>query len=286
MTTNTISLEEQVASLTKIVESIIASLRQRDKQINFMMKRIIDLTQKSLRMSPNCQPSKFQQFDGKGNPRQHVGHFMETCNNVKTDGDLMVKQFVRTLKENALGWYTDLEPRIIDSWEQHEPHENGKMNQDYIHHWRNLSLNWKERLSKSLALNICIQGMNWGLCYFLQGIKPKSFEGLTIQVHDKELSMMIAGNLEPLVQDLKKGKKKQETYKGEKKYLFPDFDVASMLEELLKNKLIQLPKMKPLKKADKLDNPNYCKYHRLISHSQNHILKGLIIRGCLKIINL
>ncbi|TYI29473.1 hypothetical protein ES332_A05G318900v1 [Gossypium tomentosum] len=257
MTTNTISLEEQVASLTKIVESIIASLRQRDKQINFMMKRIIDLTQKSLRMSPNCQPSKFQQFDGKGNPRQHVAHFMETCNN----------QFVRTLKENALGWYTDLEPRIIDSWEQHE---------HYIHHWRNLSLNWKERLSKSLALNICIQGMNWGLCYFLQGIKPKSFEGLTIQVHDKELSMMIAGNLEPLVQDLKK----------EKKYLFPDFDVASMLEELLKNKLIQLPKMKPLKKADKLDNPNYCKYHRLISHSQNHILKGLIIRGCLKIINL
>ncbi|TYJ36488.1 hypothetical protein E1A91_A05G310000v1 [Gossypium mustelinum] len=191
MTTNTISLEEQVASLTKIVESIITSLRQRDKQINFMMKRIIDLTQKSLRMSPNCQPSKFQQFDGKGNPRQHVAHFMETCNNVKTDGDLMVKQFVRTLKENALGCLL--------------AHENGKMNQDYIHHWRNLSLNWKERLSKSLALNICIQGMNWGLCYFLQGIKPKIFEGLTIQVHDKELSMMIAGNLEPLVQDPKKG---------------------------------------------------------------------------------
>ncbi|MBA0775943.1 hypothetical protein Gotri_011025 [Gossypium trilobum] len=120
-------------------------------------------------MSPNCQPSKFHQFDGKGNPRQHVAHFMETCNNVGTCGDLMVK---------------------------------------------NLSLNWKERLSKYSALDMCIQGMNWGLCYFLQGIKPKTFEGLAIQAHDKELSMMIAGNLEPLVQDPKKGKEKQETHKG------------------------------------------------------------------------
>ena len=66
------------------------------------------------------QPPKFNQFDGRGNPKQHVAHFIETCNNSGTDGDLLVKQFVRTLKGIALDWYTDLLLESIDSWEQME----------------------------------------------------------------------------------------------------------------------------------------------------------------------
>ena len=73
-----------------------------------------------LKMPPNYQPPKFQQFDGKGNPRQHVAHFVETCNNAGTDGDLLVKQFVRSLKGNAFDWYTDMKPSSINSWEQLE----------------------------------------------------------------------------------------------------------------------------------------------------------------------
>ena len=71
-----------------------------------------------LRMPQNYQPPKFQQFKGKGNPRQLVAHFVETCNNARTYGDLMVKQFVRSLKGNAFDWYTDLVPGSIDSWNQ------------------------------------------------------------------------------------------------------------------------------------------------------------------------
>ncbi|KAL0285087.1 UNVERIFIED_CONTAM: hypothetical protein Sangu_2794200 [Sesamum angustifolium] len=48
----------------------------------------------SLKMLMGYQPPKFQQFDGKGNPKQHVVHFVETCNNVRTYGDHLVKQFV------------------------------------------------------------------------------------------------------------------------------------------------------------------------------------------------
>ena len=66
------------------------------------------------------QPLKFQQFDGKGNPKQDITHFIETCNNAGTDGDLLTKQFVRTLRGNAFDWYTDLEPKSIESWEQME----------------------------------------------------------------------------------------------------------------------------------------------------------------------
>ena len=42
-------------------------------------------------MTVGYQPPKFQSFDGKGNPKQHVTYFVETCNNASTDGDLLVK---------------------------------------------------------------------------------------------------------------------------------------------------------------------------------------------------
>jgi len=45
----------------------------------------------ALCMPRSYQPPKFQQFNGKGNQKQHVAHFIETCNNAGTDGDLMVK---------------------------------------------------------------------------------------------------------------------------------------------------------------------------------------------------
>ena len=74
----------------------------------------------ALRMPHGYQPPKFNQFDGKGNPKQHVAHFIETCSNAGTEGDRLVKQFVRTLKGIAFDWYTDLESESIDNWQQME----------------------------------------------------------------------------------------------------------------------------------------------------------------------
>ncbi|KAL0428073.1 UNVERIFIED_CONTAM: hypothetical protein Slati_2982100 [Sesamum latifolium] len=74
----------------------------------------------NLKMPMGYQLSKFQQFDGKGNPKQHVAHFIKTCNNAGTYDDHLVKQFVRSLKGNAFDWYTDLEADSIDGWEQLE----------------------------------------------------------------------------------------------------------------------------------------------------------------------
>ncbi|KAJ9684820.1 hypothetical protein PVL29_017013 [Vitis rotundifolia] len=55
----------------------------------------------NLRMHVGYQPPKFQSFDKKGNPKQYVAHFIETCNNVGIDGDLLVEQFVHSLRGNA-----------------------------------------------------------------------------------------------------------------------------------------------------------------------------------------
>lgn len=52
----------------------------------------------------------------------------------------------------------------------------------------------------------------------------------------------------------------------EKTYLFLDSDVASMFEELLKMKFIELPEMKRPNEASMVNDPNYCKYYRLLGH--------------------
>jgi len=53
----------------------------------------------NLKMPTGYQPPKLQHFDGKGNPKQHVAHFIETCNNAETYGDHLVKQFVRSFSQ-------------------------------------------------------------------------------------------------------------------------------------------------------------------------------------------
>ena len=56
-------------------------------------------------MSKGYQPPKIQQFDGKGNLKQHIAHFINTCNATGAYDDYLVTEFVRSLKENAFYWY-------------------------------------------------------------------------------------------------------------------------------------------------------------------------------------
>ncbi|KAA0051896.1 retrotransposon gag protein [Cucumis melo var. makuwa] len=65
-----------------------------------------------------------------------------------------------------------------------------------------------------------------------------------------------------------------------KVYPFPDSDVADMLEQLIEKQLIQLPECKRPEQAGKVDDPNYCKYHRVISHpiEKCFVLKELILK--------
>ena len=55
-----------------------------------------------MRIPNGYQPPKFLQFDGKGNPKQHIAHFVETCENVGTQRGLIVKQFVPFAQEECL----------------------------------------------------------------------------------------------------------------------------------------------------------------------------------------
>ena len=51
-----------------------------------------------------------------------------------------------------------------------------------------------------------------------------------------------------------------------KEYPFLDYDVSEIFDELLELKLIDLQEMKLPDEAAKTNDPNYCKYQRLVSH--------------------
>jgi len=75
---------EQIQSL--IANAVKAQLGEGSHKIHLYTKpntKRID----ALRMSHGYQPPKFNQFDGKGNPKQHVAHFIETCSNAGTERD-------------------------------------------------------------------------------------------------------------------------------------------------------------------------------------------------------
>ncbi|KAA0051508.1 ty3-gypsy retrotransposon protein [Cucumis melo var. makuwa] len=228
------------------------------------------------------QPPKFQQFDGKGNAKQHIAHFVETCENAGSKEDKLFRQFVRSLKGNAFEWYIDLESEVIDSWEQ-------------------LEKEFLNRFYSIRPVELCTQGMHWGCLYILQGIKSRTFEELATRAHDMELSIVSRGTKDFPVPEIRKDKEtniaekvvkstvkesmvvntiplkfsKRKEGRAEKKD-----DGSERRQQLLEKQLIQLSECKRPEQAGKLDNPNYCKYHQVISHSVEKcfMLKELIPR--------
>ncbi|TYK00346.1 retrotransposon gag protein [Cucumis melo var. makuwa] len=227
-------------------------------------KRINDL-----RMPVGYQPPKFQQFDKKDNPKQHIAHFVKTCENAGSRGDQLVKQFVQSLKGNAFEWYTDLEPEVIDSWEQ----------------LKTMFLNCFYSTGRVISMMELTNTKQWkgdrGAKDFLV---PKIRSDKNEINETKKITNSVI-NESMVVQEttLKSFSKRKETkverkHDGDEKRCptlrerqekvdqFLDFDVADMLEKLLEKQLIQLPECKRPEQVEKVDDPNYCKYHWIISH--------------------
>ncbi|KAH7848143.1 hypothetical protein Vadar_034268 [Vaccinium darrowii] len=85
---------------------------------------------------------------------------------------------------------------------------------DYINRWRAISLDCKDRLSELSSVEMCMNGMHWGLLYILQEIKPKTFEELATRAHDMEISIANHGGKNP--PNLEKPSDKRDVKKGDK----------------------------------------------------------------------
>ncbi|KAL0447765.1 UNVERIFIED_CONTAM: hypothetical protein Slati_1904400 [Sesamum latifolium] len=165
---------EELIPIDQLKEFIMGTIQNKlDGSTKSFMTYVKPYTRRidNLKMPAGCQPPKFQQFDGEDNPKQHVAHFIETCNDAGTYGDHLHR---RTIS-------------MIELTNSHQWEEESVV--DYIDRWRNLSLNCKDRLSEASTIEICIQGMHWGLCYILQGVKPKTFEELATRAYAIEITL-------------------------------------------------------------------------------------------------
>ncbi|GAV57644.1 LOW QUALITY PROTEIN: hypothetical protein CFOL_v3_01181, partial [Cephalotus follicularis] len=241
-----------------------------------------------LRMPLGDQPQKFQLFDIIGSPKQHVAHFIKTCNKAATYGDSTVGI-----------------PKLANTKQRKD-----ELVVDYIERWRNLVLNCKERISEASFINMCVQGMHWGLLYSIKSNMPLSFEELATRAHDLELQIARRRSefqLSPEKKELKKYVKKEGKFEKskeamtittspiqispkkngkltlkeleEKDYPFLDYEVPDILDQLLKQKVIELPTPKCPEEARRVNDPKYCRYH-IVSHplEKCFILKDLILQ--------
>ncbi|KAM1168097.1 hypothetical protein FF1_030016 [Malus domestica] len=88
--------------------------------------------------------------------------------------------------------------------------------------------------------------------------------------------------------EIKRGEppRTQERYKStlreleQKAYPFPDSDMDARLDDLLEKKVIKLPEYKRPEEMNRINDPKYCKYHRIVSHpvGKCFVLKELIMK--------
>ncbi|KAA0037365.1 retrotransposon gag protein [Cucumis melo var. makuwa] len=102
-----VALREEMQTRETTESSQTPVVKAGDKGKNVSYTKRID----NLRMLLGYRPLKLQQANVNGNSKQYITHFIETFENAGSKGDQLVRQFVRSLKENAFEWYKELNPK-------------------------------------------------------------------------------------------------------------------------------------------------------------------------------
>ncbi|KAK3034089.1 hypothetical protein RJ639_034069 [Escallonia herrerae] len=127
MMTSAISLEEQLAVMSHAIEKLTKMVKEKDFQIaNLMNKLESKKSEKSKSGDVGDADEALKQDDTNEHPNASTssGYKDKETKSISvaslTERDLLVKQFVRSLKGNAFDWYTDLELESIDCWKEME----------------------------------------------------------------------------------------------------------------------------------------------------------------------
>ncbi|KAH0685647.1 hypothetical protein KY285_016208 [Solanum tuberosum] len=233
-------MEQTIGALKKSIDDknlqiaqLISKLdlyNSRETHHNLTSKKLIlilppsQLTLKGLLMPTGYQPPKLQQFDRRGNPRQHIAHFVETCNSAELatrahDMELSIASHRNTSHV--------LDPRKDDT---------------------NLKETLEYTTNESMAVTTTSTKAS-----MIQKLKEFAVHQQTREVKNRSTLKELQA----------------------KEYPFSDSDVHAILDGLLTKKVIVLPESKRPKKSNKVDDPMYCKFHRIIGH---HTTKCFILK--------
>ncbi|KAL4651247.1 hypothetical protein ACB092_01G145500 [Castanea dentata] len=212
--TNTTSLEEQVSTIAQTLEELMKFMKEREALRDAQITLLMDKMGNTSGLNREDESSRLNQT--------HNDKIESSTKdlNFSTDGQASIayaKPYTQRIDllrmpQNYQPPNTRHTVSMIELTNSKQWKEEPVI--DYIQRWRNLSLDCKDQLSEASAIEMCIQGMNWGISYILQGIKPKTFEELATRAHDMELSIVSNGHQGPPVQEPHKGRERQDTRKG------------------------------------------------------------------------
>ncbi|CAB4319825.1 unnamed protein product [Prunus armeniaca] len=184
----------------------------------------------------------------------------------------------------------------------------GKNANDFIMRWRSLNLQCPEKITEQSAVQMCYNNLIPDIATFVAIAEPQSFDALVSKASnvERQIARQKSASQKNQFREKKNDKKsakgeslatfvktekkndkgqskdppKRLTLKERKKvkYSFDDEDVEEIFDQLLASKGITLPESKRPAEANKTNDPKYCRYHRLISHTLKdcYILKDKI----------
>ncbi|KAI5317664.1 hypothetical protein L3X38_037371 [Prunus dulcis] len=242
--------------------------------------------------SKGYQRPIFDKFDGISSlPHEHLAHFYSACGETSQSDALLVRQVVQSLKGSAFTWYTQLPPGSILTWDDMQKaflaqfvsskkkvsimdlaqttQKPGESANDFIMRWRSLNLQCPEKITEQSAVQMCYNNLIPDIATFVATAEPQSFDALVSKGSNKREVTKSKAKTHPKG-SLSKSAKRLKS--------FNDEDVEEIFDQLLASNSIALPESKRPAEANKTNDPRYCRYHRLISHTLKdcYILKDKI----------
>ena len=151
----------------------------------------------------------FDKFDGvNSSPHEHLAHFYSACGEASQVDELLVRQFVQSLKGEAFTWYTKLQPNSILTWDDLQKaflaqfvtsrkrvsiidlvdtkQKDDEEANAFISRWRSLHVQCSDKLTEQSAVQICSNNLLPEIAAFVSTAEPQTFDELVSKASNVE----------------------------------------------------------------------------------------------------
>jgi hypothetical protein len=244
----------------------------------------------------------FSHFDGqKGSALVHINKFIDSMGAYTGNGDLCLREFSKSFDDRAYTWCTTLPPGFVKVWEDmvelfcgkyFEAEEkitlvnlhttkqaNGEELLDYIHRFRDISLDCYANYEEGELVEVCIDNMlpefqahleNLDISRFAQLLQKARKTALSVKPHTEKPKEK-KSQPQVLTMSTINNKRKKSS---ERSFDEPPPSIPCTLEEMMAilNKwvadgIIKLPEAQKKATEEDKKNPKFCYFHQYVHHS-------------------